>query len=119
MFLERKSSVFYIILFIILIIFFFRLARLSCLCVCSLFLPCLWCYPLLKGTSLLVERAYQAATRHGCTCSDENSTSTALRRNIGLNYVSNSSSNNSASHDLSTASSTSPLAAAEDKRLLS
>jgi len=94
------------------------LARWSCLCVCSLFLPCLWCYPLLKGTSLLVERAYQAATRHGCTCSDENSTSTALRRNIGLN-LSNSSSNNSASHDLSTASSTSPLAAAEDKRLLS
>ncbi len=83
----------------------------------SLVLPCLLCYPVLKGGSLVAEHAYQAYTRHGCTCPDEPVTgtgSTALRRNVGLNSSSNAL-------DVSIASSThSPTSsAAEDKRLLS
>jgi len=45
--------------------------RWGCLAAFSLVLPCLLCYPLLKGSSLLAERAYQAATRHGCSCNQD------------------------------------------------
>jgi len=45
--------------------------RWSCLAMLSVPLPCLLCYPVLKGLSKLTERCYQAATTQGCQCTQE------------------------------------------------
>jgi len=45
--------------------------RWSCLAMLSVPLPCLFCYPLLKGGIKLAERCYQAATTQGCQCAEE------------------------------------------------
>jgi len=44
--------------------------RWGCLALMSLPLPCLLCYPLLKGLASGVERVYAAAASQGCRCPD-------------------------------------------------
>jgi len=44
--------------------------RWGCLAFLSLPLPCLLCYPLLKGVTKGAEYCYQAAMRQGCQCPD-------------------------------------------------
>ena len=48
----------------------FRWLRWGCLAFLSLPLPCLLCYPLLKGVTKGAEYCYQAAMRQGCQCPD-------------------------------------------------
>jgi len=42
--------------------------RWSCLLCLSVPLPCLLCYPVLKGAAAATEKCYQAATAQGCRC---------------------------------------------------
>jgi len=45
--------------------------RWGCLAVLSVGLPCLFCYPVLKGVTRVAEKCYQSATRQGCQCRDD------------------------------------------------
>ena len=56
-----------------------RWLRWGCLALLSLPLPCLLCYPLLKGINLGMETCYQAATARGCRCPDNINNTTAVR----------------------------------------
>jgi len=47
-----------------------RLLRWGCLAVLSIPLPCLLCYPLLKGATKVAEKCYQSATTTGCRCTE-------------------------------------------------
>jgi len=44
--------------------------RWGCLALLSLPLPCLLCYPFLRGVAKCCESVYQATTRQGCRCPD-------------------------------------------------
>lgn len=72
--------------------------RWGCLALLSLPLPCLLCYPLLKGINLGMETCYQAATARGCRCPDNSNNTTAVREESQQQSPNSSLSSPSDSH---------------------